>query len=148
MKPKFHLPKLSELLGYRNKYVIERYCKEFDASEEQANDMFNEMLKFLWISVKNRLEQGQDKNLNAHIAIHHEMKKIDDMWHTFILFTKHYFEFSEKYFGYYIHHSPTTNDDPKPSEEEFKTQFETFLSYVYDHLGEKTLKKWFSEYFV
>ena len=70
------------------------------------------------------------------------MSEIDDMWHTFLLFTKDYMYFCSKYLGQYFHHSPTTSED-KMTEGEFEIDFARYVSYVYDNLGEKTLIKWF-----
>lgn len=33
-------------------------------------------------------------------------KVVDDLWHEFILFTKHYDEFCKKAFGKFLHHTP------------------------------------------
>ena len=35
---------------------------------------------------------------------------IDELWHTLILFSKEYHEFSTKIFGTYFHHSPNTKN--------------------------------------
>lgn len=39
-------------------------------------------------------------------------KKVDAIWHQFILFTHDYFSFCNQFFGYYIHHNPRTNSRP------------------------------------
>lgn len=73
------------------------------------------------------------------------------MWHTFILFTKPYADFCEKYFGHFIHHFPTTEIEREQRLENFddflNKDSQRMLSFVYDHLGEETLKTWFAEYF-
>lgn len=65
-----------------------------------------------------------------------------DMWHTFLLFTKDYMFFCENYFNEYIHHTPNTLED-EFTEEQFKTDFTNYLSFIYDNLGEETVVKWF-----
>ncbi len=40
------------------------------------------------------------------IAALYESQKIDEAWHRFILFTKDYHEFCNRFFGKYIHHGP------------------------------------------
>jgi len=75
-----------------------------------------------------------------------EMREIDDMWHTFIIFTKDYTDFCMQSFGCYMHHTPkTTEEEFKP--DNFEVEFSGYLSYVYENLGEDTVKKWFSEFF-
>lgn len=48
----------------------------------------------------------------------------DDLWHTFILFTKDYREFCEKSFGKIIDHEPHT--DKEPDKADFKNLLNTF----------------------
>jgi hypothetical protein len=35
---------------------------------------------------------------------------IDDLWHLHIIYTREYFLFSEKVYGSYLHHTPTSKD--------------------------------------
>lgn len=37
---------------------------------------------------------------------------IDEVWHTFILFTREYSEFCHRAFGYYLHHQPGIPSKP------------------------------------
>ena len=53
------------------------------------------------------------------------MKEIDDMWHTFLLFTKDYADFCEKYIGKYFHHSPNNNTE-EITKSEFEIDFTRF----------------------
>lgn len=45
-------------------------------------------------------------------------KKVDRLWHQYILFTREYMVFSEKFFGKYIHHTPYTSLTPASPEAE------------------------------
>lgn len=36
---------------------------------------------------------------------------VDDLWHLHIIYTREYFNFSEKVYGSYLHHTPTSKDD-------------------------------------
>lgn len=49
---------------------------------------------------------------------------VDDIWHEFILHTKDYEKFCEKYLGFFLHHIP--NDEEKPIDK--KTSKEQILS--------------------
>ena len=89
----------SSILEYQNAGVITRYMKDNNVSYEVAEQIFMEMVKFLYIAGTNR---GQSFTPS---------KQIDEMWHTFILFTKEYAEFYQEYFGFFIHHTP--NDSIK-----------------------------------
>ena len=39
-------------------------------------------------------------------------QRVDMLWHQFILFTRHYTDFSEQFYGKYIHHEPKTSFTP------------------------------------
>lgn len=134
--------------------ILSRYQLDYPDNKLSARAAFSEAMKFLWCSqLLNKLqkEDPDNQDLKFDFVMHHEMGDIDDMWHTFILFTRQYTEFSKEYFGYYLHHAPTTELEKK----EFYHRFDDFinidtkrmLSFVYDHLGEDTLRTWFSSYF-
>ena len=72
------------------------------------------------------------------------MAEIDDMWHTFLMFTEDYANFCERYFGRFIHHSPR-DENEKINPDVFELELTRFLSYVYDKLGEETVSVWFAE---
>lgn len=74
--------------------------------------------------------------------MHKEMEEIDNMWHTFLLFTKDYMSFCDKYFKCYIHHNPFDKNIIE-LEKDFIDELTKYLSYIYDNLGEETLIKWF-----
>ena len=40
-------------------------------------------------------------------------RDVDEAWHDFILFTREYHEFCEKFCGGYVHHVPTVRDEAK-----------------------------------
>ena len=43
-------------------------------------------------------------------------RMVDDLWHTFILFTPQYREFCSRFFGKYVDHQPNTKTTPVPVE--------------------------------
>ncbi len=141
-------PTLTEILAYQNPKIVRRFKKDFPEKAEQAQDLFTEMLKFLWLGEKHSLDvkiRPEDESLKFKCAIHEEMVNIDHMWHTFILFTPDYSDFCQTYFGKFRHHYPTDDEDliAIPMEQ-FEEELSRFSSYVYDQLGPATLQKWFS----
>src|SRR5690349_14913902 len=94
---------LEKVLEYRNENVISSFLDSFDISEDEALDIFVEMLRFLWFS---NISDGKE-----FVTIDHPLIILDEMWHQFILTTKDYNKFCKEYFGKYIHHSPTTKAD-------------------------------------
>jgi hypothetical protein len=88
---------LQEVLAYSNDAVIERYQKDLGISCDDAALLFSDVKRFLWLAA-----------VEGVIA---PPPKIDDGWHTFIIFTLDYKTFCERYFGRFMHHRPTRSTD-------------------------------------
>jgi len=144
------LPILSDLLQYQHPKVIQTYIRAYQIEERQARALFEDMLTYLWISTKHdfdRQAQPDNVHLQFHFVMHEEMRPIDDMWHNFILYTRDYTIFCNQYFGSYIHHQPDIAIDHVPTQSEFTDNMEKYLAYIYEHLGEATLLRWFAKHF-
>lgn len=144
-----NLPALNELLTYKNPLTIQRFTMNFPEYAQQAEGLFIEMLKYLWLSRKFEQEQAANPacpTLQFNFVMHEEMRLMDNMWHEFILITKEYHAFCLQYFGEYLHHEPNMREKITISEEEFAHELQLFLGYVYDNLGEETLIAWFHEH--
>jgi hypothetical protein len=74
--------------------LIECFVKEHGVTEEEAREQFEEIKKFLIVCASDRSRRFAPS------------KRLDEMWHSFILFTPHYVRFREM-LGGYIHHRPT-----------------------------------------
>lgn len=138
---------LEHLLEYQHPRVVASYRRDHPHNAEKADALYVEMLKFLWISKKHRadrLAHPEDESLQFDFVMHQEMRDIDNMWHTFVLYTKDYTEFCHKYFGEYLHHQPDVALESTQTPGEFAQDLEKFLSYVYDVLGEETVRRWFA----
>lgn len=139
------LPNLTDLLKYKNTWILDRYKKDYPNNQLSAEEALTELLKYFWISNKHKLERTNNPNeefLKFDCYVHPEMKQIDDMWHTFLLFTREYAEFCHQYFSVFLHHQPRV-DNEKPNLDSFELEFTRYLSYIYDHLGAETVYKWF-----
>src|SRR5262245_45172810 len=129
---------LAEVLAYRHPGVIRRYAKEHGASLEQAEEVFVEMLKWLYLCAHS----------SVPCTMTPDIEKLDWMWHSFVLFTRDYAAFCDRYFGFFLHHVPTENEDEEEGpldEEAAKAQLEQQYALVYDVLGEQTLITWHGE---
>ena len=143
----FVMPELDRVLSYKHPQVIVNYQRNYPQNEAIAGYLFHEMLKFLWLSRKHALDLENHRGnptIDFLFVMHEEMRDIDNMWHTFILYTKDYIDFCNQHFGEYLHHQPDVADTSPQSPEEFKRDLEKFLSYTYDHLGEETVRGWFA----
>lgn len=133
--------------------ILQRYELDYPNNNLIAQQAFIELLKFLWLVAKHGQEKNyiNEKSLDFDFMLHAEMAEIDDMWHTFILFTREYTDFCNHYFGHYIHHVPTPivekNKVIDNYPEFLQETVNPWLNYVYDNLGADTLKLWFKEYF-
>jgi len=134
---KAKLPHLKRLLKYKNKQVVERYCNTYSKKKYYANKVFLELMKFFWLSQKTKLKKQYEL-----VTIYPDMIHIDNMWHTFVLFTKDYQKFCNNYFGTYIHHTPQSGK--APPRKLYNEKLSASISYVYDELGEKTVRFWFN----
>lgn len=84
--------------------------------------------------------------LPARCVMMRSMQEIDEMWHEFILFTQDYMDFCQQYFGEYLHHLPNLPVTMPLTPEQTEQEVDKLLSYVYDHLGEETVRVWFASY--
>lgn len=144
---------LEEVLRYRNDDIVHRFIETWEMPFEEAEDIFLEMKRWLYLSAYVAERGGKDSDL----AISQSLKLVDEMWHTFVLFTRDYQAFCDQYFGFYIHHSPTPlriynqqiaayEQQPEQYMARLHGEFERQLSLVYDVLGEETVLKWYSQY--
>jgi hypothetical protein len=61
-----------------------------------------------WISIYPLMEEGKKLQM---------LRGVDPIWHAFILNTRAYREFCEKYFGEYLDHDPTDVDEASGKDE-------------------------------
>ena len=149
---------LEKALAYRNDDVICKFLSLYELAYAEAENIFRETRRRLWMCAKLNSDsraKGQEKGPRA--AIERAMIAIDEMWHTFILFTPDYTEFCLNHFGFYIHHVPTRQKEREQIQQSFlndtasavrQTREEVFAKYeyVYDLFGEDVFRKWFVEY--
>lgn len=143
---------LHEAIGYRNRHVVDRFIEHHALPRDDAEDLFVETLRWLWLC------RRADHDARApDLFIDDCMAMVDEMWHTFVLFTRDYTGFCDQYLGGYVHHEPTTSEEKARAQaererdpSEFRARREARLralyDYVYDELGEDTLVKWYSTY--
>ena len=143
------LPDLETLLTYKNPAVLKLYVQNHPNNKLSAENAFKEILKYLWLSKKHQLERkanSEDETIPERCIMLQSMREIDEMWHEFILFTKDYGDFCQHYFGEYLHHMPNIFDNMPISREKETEEIEKLLPYIYDNLGEETMRVWFADY--
>lgn len=143
------LSSLDKTIQFKHEGVIQRYKRDFPEDADNAETHFTDLMRFFWISKKHYLDRQENPNdatLDFTFIMDEQMKPIDQIWHVFLLYTQDYMDFCEEYFGEYLHHLPDIVPN-LPSEEQNEEGFEQnlsmFLSYTYDQLGEKVVRRWF-----
>lgn len=140
-----HATTLTGLLQYRNEDVLSRFTDLFEVTEAEAEDIFTETKKFLFICRQ------------PGVFIPDELLIVDEMWHNFILFTATYQDFCTHYFGGYLHHTPASKAEKAKHKEAlaanvqatrtaFNEKLAKLMSVTYDQLGRDTVVKWFQQY--
>ncbi|BBM87064.1 glycine-rich domain-containing protein [Candidatus Uabimicrobium amorphum] len=143
---------IEEALAYKNDIIVYKFMENFDLPFAECEDIFHETKKWLWLCAYSIQNPGSPK-----MVITQSMIILDEMWHTFILFTREYFDYCKRHFGHYIHHQPTTKYEKDKMHDrlqenyegvmaEKKEEYKEMYSFIYDHMGEETLIKWFSDY--
>lgn len=143
------LPSLDSLLAYKNPAVLRLYIQNYPTHFLSAEVAFEEVLKYLWLSQKNKMDlidRPEDPSLPEGIIMLRSMREIDDMWHEFILFTKDYTEFCDHYFGEYLHHLPNILDNAPIERQEIEQEVKKLVPYVYESLGEESTRRWYAAY--
>jgi hypothetical protein len=140
-------PNLKCLMNYKNNKILLRYDKDYPAAKMGSKEAFKELMKYIWLHYKHEAEKkiSNNKALNFSCLIHEEMIDIDNMWHTFLLFTKDYHAFCNDYLdGIFLHHDPIGASEEKVLYDNYDQELSLYLSYIYDNLGEDTVLKWFN----
>jgi len=87
-------PSINKVMGYKNEAVVERISKDLNLSKSESEELFNDMIRFLYIARSTNIKPVSPP------------KMIDEAWHIFIIYTQDYAKFCEKYFSSFIHHRP------------------------------------------
>ena len=143
---------LEEILAYKNENVIHRFCQIRPDAKEEVEVIFDDLKRFLWLvaTLEERKIKGEQ---TPDISFSKSMIIMDDMWHSFILWTKQYQEFCETYLGRFIHH-PTempvfeqnTSEQSLNETETMNIFLEGMISTCIEELGEAVAQRWFDDY--
>lgn len=97
-----HLEKLKIARAHDLSAVIESYCERTADSPERAEQVADELRHFLVLCL---LDKGDGFAIRD---------PVDEMWHTFLLFTKDYFHFCHSLGKRYLHHEPVGKNKHDP----------------------------------
>lgn len=148
---------LADVLEYKNEEVVYRFSEDFGVSTEDAQSIFEETLKWLWLCAYQSKESEAGRSEFVDVPLLGEFFVIDLMWHNFLLFTQDYSEFCESYLAEFIHHIPQKKSDKEhwakrfaadPASVRAEREQLVYKAYevIYDVLGEVTLLRWTEEF--
>lgn len=135
---------MEAVLQYRHDETILRFLDNFDITFEEGEDIFREMKLLLCLMAKYPHE---------YIFTHEPLWIIDEMWHTFLMYSKDYEDFCLRYFGRMIYHAPIKRaqkmeiieklkTDKKKTEDMLRPTVKNLYTLIHDYLGPDTLIKW------
>lgn len=129
-------PELSALLQYDCPSVIHHFCNHHPQySEQDGRTLFKDLLAWMWLS-QQRNKSDKKTYLFGPLLV------LDEMWHSFILHTRDYVNFSNQFFGEYFHHEvELAGFEHQLSEDELTDFLQDCLKY----LDEGWLERRFSE---
>jgi hypothetical protein len=148
---------LAQTLAYDYPWVAPKFRERYAVSESEALDIFTETKRWLWLVAHAYTTPGAPTPLTL-IGLD-ALSAVDEMWHTFMLFSEAYAEFCDVHFGWFIHHMPTTQQerermmaerlrDPEGFERARLAEFRAQSRFVGETLGVETVRKWYDEYAV
>jgi hypothetical protein len=143
------MPDRAKALSYENEEIVASFRKNYGVTDEEARELFEETKKWLWLC--------GTRPRSMRLTVFGPMKLLDEMWHTFILFTREYTEYCLDNYGFYIHHAPTTRAEveqhrqrvaanPEQTHAQLREDRRAMMLLVADEFGAETLKRWFGEY--
>jgi hypothetical protein len=92
-----------EALAFRAPYLIDKIIEEgLAATVEEAEAIFLEVKRYIVMTHACVPRWG----ITANAC------RIDEVWHNFVLFTRQYEAYCQKYFGRFMHHAPSNSPEP------------------------------------
>ncbi len=139
-----------KIINYCHLETIARFGSVTGLSLSESKTVFRELIKFLWL--RNKLIQDSDKRkkgLPKKIYMRDEMIFMDEMWHIFLQYMEDYEQFCQRSFGRVLLHRPTPENEKAWRVQasiriQMEEEYEKYFKYIYENLGSRTAKKWFS----
>lgn len=121
----------SDVLSFEAPFLIDKLIQDGIAdSVMESVALFTEVKRYLLL--------GQ-RHFDLTFAMY--SSRIDAAWHTFVLFTKEYAQFCQRYFGLFLHHIPNA-ELPNESMPRRQADFDQFCSAYESLFREKVPDLW------
>jgi hypothetical protein len=119
-----HRKTIARGMNFPMERVLERYTAEYLASLDDAKMLERELKRFLILCA---MDPTKKYVMGG---------RVDDLWHTFLLFTQQYARFCAQLAGHFIHHVPTDPKDGPAELGEWQNQYAMFLRDYQKIFGE------------
>lgn len=127
--------RIDDILAFEAPYLIEKLLKNAVVdSAEEADELFREVKRYLVLAKLDR-----DRSWNMYSL------RIDEVWHQFILFTRQYTEFCNRFFGRYVPHNPSNAPKVTLARPVESTTFEQFYARYLEVFAEPLPAVWYDE---
>lgn len=124
-----------EAIAYEAPFLIEKLLKDHIVETAQEGEaLFTEVKRYFVLGRSDVSRIWQMHSL-----------RIDEVWHQFVLFTRQYMDFCERFFGCYIPHSPGNAPETKMATTIETASFEQFRSRYEALFGAPLPDLWYDE---
>lgn len=122
-------------MNYSMPQVIARCKKDHDYSDDDMIILEQELKRYLALAAVTTKE-GLGTGMYSH--------DVDNLWHSFILFTNEYADFCDKHIGHFIHHVPETETVRSlEKQEETRKDFQAFVKNYEKTFDQEIHPIWF-----
>ena len=124
-----------DALGYGAPFLIEKLLREgIVDTPEEGEALFMEVKRYLVLVCRDRTLTFDMHSL-----------RVDGVWHQFILYTAQYTDFCRRFFGRYLHHSPSNAPEAKAAPGAPVASFEKFRERYEKLFGAALPAVWYDE---
>ncbi len=113
-------PLMDKVMRFPLTDMIKRCQKDHGYTDEDMELLEKELRRFLYLCVM----PGSSDSVGMY------SKHVDNLWHTFILYTHEYHVFSHLTQGSYIHHNPTRDHERPKNTEERKAACNHYAEFI------------------
>ncbi len=126
---------IKNIMMYPMPHILARCQKDYNYTDEDMIILEKELKRYLILSFVND-EADLDTGMYS--------EDVDNLWHTFILFTNEYAAFCNKHFNRFMHHIPEIDTQSTPEElEEDRKDFQAFIKGYQEVFKEEIHPVWY-----
>lgn len=125
---------IDDVMSFPMVDIVKRCQKDFGYTDDDMVMLERELKRYLILCMMKE---------NVDISVDMYSEDVDNLWHSFILFTKDYAYFCNKYAQHFIHHVPRVDDTFSHDEiVESRHKFRAFIENYEKVFGEEIHSIW------